>query len=193
MFRREWFSTVATVPRCRDYVRYWDKAGTADGGAYTAGVLMGESGGTFYVLDVIMGQWEAAERERVISDTLATDRATYGAMTTYIEQEPGSGGKESAENTIRNNAGYTIVADRPTGDKATRAEPLAAQAGIGNVKLLAAGWNARYLEIMTAFPKGAVKDPVDASAGAFAHLIAGRGNWDDLRGLDVGEFASRWR
>lgn len=170
MFRREWFQVVAAAPRCQSYVRYWDKAGTQDGGAYTAGVMMGVAEGVYYVVDVVMGQWAAAERERVISQTLAADAAAYGQVATYIEQEPGSGGKESAESTIRRNAGYVVVADRPTGDKAARAEPLAAQAGIGNVRLVAGAWNGRYLDVMTAFPKGTIKDPVDASSGAFAKL-----------------------
>lgn len=171
MFKRAWFPVVREAPVCRTYVRYWDKAGTADGGAYTAGVLMGEADGTFYVLDVTMGQWEAADRERIISEVLKQDATDYGHVTTYVEQEPGSGGKESARLTIRNNPGYTVMADRPTGDKETRAEPLAAQAGIGNVKILEGHWNGRYLDIMAAFPKGAVKDPVDASSGAFIKLV----------------------
>ena len=171
MFKIADFPLVYTAPPCRNYVRYWDKAGTAGAGAYTAGVLMGDAGGTYYVLDVIMGQWDAADRERVIANALKRDAETYGYVTTYVEQEPGSGGQESAQNTIRNNPGYTIMPYRPTGDKATRAEPFAAQAGIGNVKILAAHWNQRYLNILASFPKGAIKDPVDASSGAFIKLV----------------------
>lgn len=173
MFSREMFDIVpalpATPPNAR-YIRYWDKAGTKDAGAHTAGVLMAAHAGIYYVVDCIMGQWEAGERERVISQTLVADRAAYGSVTTWIEQEPGSGGKESAEATIRNNPGYVIHADRPTGDKATRAEPLAGQAAIRNVKLVSGSWNGRFLDIITAFPHGAIKDPVDAAAGAFAQL-----------------------
>ena len=41
-------------------VRYWDKAGTADGGAYTAGVLMVRgTDGLYTVVDVCRGQWSA--------------------------------------------------------------------------------------------------------------------------------------
>lgn len=190
MFKR---ARVEIIPAFRParVVRYWDKAGTKDGGAYSAGVLMGEAAGVFCVLDLVMGQWDAAERERVISQTLVADCAAYPVVTTFVEQEPGSGGKESAEATIRRNAGYSVYADRPTGDKTLRAEPFAAQVNVGNVKLLAGSWNGRYLDILTAFPKGAVKDPVDASSGAFAKLATG-GTWDDLRGLDVGEIKSRW-
>lgn len=189
MFKRGNFEIVATVPRMDRLVRYWDKAGTKDAGAYTAGVLMGRAGAAFYVLDMVMGQWEPATRERVISQTLTADKAAYGHVITYIEQEPGSGGKESAESTIRNNSGYTVLADRPTGDKETRAEPLAAQVGIGNVKLLTGAWNGRYLDILTSFPKGAVKDPVDASSGAFSHLAIASGGLPPTTGLQQ---KSRW-
>jgi len=44
-----------------------------------------------------------------------------------VEMEPGSGGKESAENTLRNLAGFSCYADRVTGSKEARANPFAAQ------------------------------------------------------------------
>lgn len=176
MFARENFEIVTAVPKGARLVRYWDKAGTKDAGAYTAGVLMAEHKQVYYVVHVIMGQWGATEREAVISQNCQVDRETYGHVSTWIEQEPGSGGKESAESTIRNNPGYAIQADRPTGDKVLRAEPLAGQVGIKNVKLVAGDWNGRYLDIIAAFPHGAIKDPVDASSGAFNKLSqSGRG------------------
>jgi hypothetical protein len=36
------------------------------------------------------------------------DRAKPGSYEVVVEQEPGSGGKESAENTIRNLAGFKV-------------------------------------------------------------------------------------
>lgn len=170
MFKREWFPIVPTAPANARYVRYWDKAGTAGGGAYTAGVLLAEHGGAFTICDVIMGQWGADERESVIVQTAAADSAAYGHVEIGHEQEPGSGGKESAEATTRRLAGYVVYADRPTGDKALRAEPVASQAAAGNVRMVAAPWNGRLLEILTAFPLGAVRDPVDALSGAFSRL-----------------------
>ena len=195
-FKRDWFGVVSELPakpeRMR-FVRYWDKAGTKDGGAYTAGVLIGECDGVYYIVDVIMGQWEAATRERVISQTLATDAAAYGHVYTWIEQEPGSGGKESAESTIRNNPGYSVKADRPTGDKELRAEPFAAQCAIQNVKLIAGEWNGRYIEILTSFPNGKIKDPVDASSGGFSKLAQVGATWDDIKGLgSIDRYKNKW-
>ncbi len=169
MFKREWFDIVNQVPSKSHYVRYWDKAGTKDAGAYTAGVLLAAYKGTYFICDMIMGQWEAAEREKIISQTLEIDAAKYGRVYTYIEQEPGSGGKESAQATIIRNPGYVIQADKPTGDKVLRAEPLAAQCEARNVKIIKGHWNERLLNILTSFPNG-IKDPVDAASGGFKYL-----------------------
>lgn len=57
-----------------------------------------------------------------------------------IEGEPGSGGRELAENTIRNLAGFRVHADKVTGSKRVRAEPFAAQVQAGNVFLVAGDW-----------------------------------------------------
>lgn len=149
-------------------VRYWDKAGTDDGGAYTAGVLVGRTkDNLFYIEDVVRGQWSALERERRIKQTAIMD----GHKTeVWVEQEPGSGGKESAESTVRNLAGFTIKVEKVTGDKVTRAEPYAAQVEAGNVILVKNDWNKQFLGEHESFPHGKYKDQVDAAAGAFNKL-----------------------
>lgn len=180
MFKRPWFRLVDAAPVEAERVRYWDKAGTDGGGAYTAGVLLARTAeGIYYVEDVIRGQWSAGERERVIKQTAELDAERYGdVVTIWIEQEPGSGGKESAENTIRNLDGYNIHAERVTGDKVTRAEPLQAQAEAGNVRLVKGAWNTAFLDEITAFPLGKYKDQVDAASGAY-NKVSGRaqGDW----------------
>jgi predicted phage terminase large subunit-like protein len=173
MFKSHWFESVREFPRKdAQYCRYWDKAGTADDGAYTVGVLMAKSkDNVFYVVDVVRGQWSALQREQVIKQTAIEDRNLYGNNTVWVEQEPGSGGKESAESTIRNLAGFTIRAERVTGSKEARAEPYAAQAEAGNVKLIQGDWNQVYKSELAAFPFGMYADQVDASSGAFNKLV----------------------
>jgi hypothetical protein len=91
-------------------VRYWDKAGTEDGGAYTSGVRMHSmSDGTFVVSHVVRGQWGALEREEKIKAWTEVDASEFGSYEVYVEQEPGSGGKESAESTIRMLAGRALA------------------------------------------------------------------------------------
>lgn len=173
-FKREWFEIVKGLPESpkRRLVRYWDKAGSQrQDSAYTAGVLIAEVEKVYYIVDMILGRWEAAERETVIKQTAAADYARYGAdVWTVIEQEPGSGGLESAQNTIKNLAGYRVDRDRPAGDKVVRAEPVQVQASIGNVKLVEGPWNGQYLDILVDFPVGPFKDPVDATSGGFNYL-----------------------
>jgi len=156
-------------------VRYWDKAGTKDGGLYTVGLLMGVKGmgnsGPFYVLDVVRGQWEAAERERIIKQTAQQDGHRVQQV---VEQEPGSGGKESAQATARSLAGFRVRLDRVgagSGNKIQRADPYATQVNAGNVILQRADWNRAYLRELAEFRESSrYKDQVDASSGAFSFL-----------------------
>ena len=71
--------------KIKKVVRYWDKAGTTDDGAYTAGVLMisVEDGGWF-IPDVVRGQWGAFERENIIKATAERDAERYGRMKVVI-------------------------------------------------------------------------------------------------------------
>jgi len=162
---------VDRAPKLRQVVRYWDKAGTDGGGAYTAGVKMGVGDdGLYYVLDVVRGQWSAAPREKTIKSTAALDG--HG-VTIWIEQEPGSGGKESAEATIKNLAGYNIKAERATGDKAVRAEPYAVQVEAGNVRVVRGEWNQAFIDEHKNFPVGKYKDQIDGASGAFNKLASG--------------------
>lgn len=153
-------------------VRYWDKAGTYGGGAYTAGVLLAmDLQGLVWILDVKRAQLDALERETLIKQTAIID----GKKTLiYVEQEPGSGGKESAQSTIRNLHGFRVWADRPTGNKETRAEPYAVQVNGGNVRMVRSPWNDIYINELMYWPMSKYKDQVDASSGAYVKLTMKR-------------------
>lgn len=166
-FKRSWFEIVDSVPAKAKRVRYWDKAGTSGSGNYSVGVLMAQSQGIYYVEDVVRGQWSALEREETILRTAERDGKDIPIWT---EQEPGSGGKESAEATVRMLAGFNVYLDRVTGSKEIRAEPFAVQCEAGSVKLRRADWNAEYLDELSSFPTGMNDDQVDASSGAFNKL-----------------------
>jgi predicted phage terminase large subunit-like protein len=131
---------------------------------------MGRAGPHFYVIDVVRGQWSAGQRNAVIRQTTALDAASYPRYAVWVEQEPGSGGKESAQNTIAELAGYDVHAEPVTGSKVVRAAPFAAQCEAGNVFLVAGAWNAAYLNELCAFPAGPNDDQVDGSSGAFNKL-----------------------
>lgn len=159
-------------------VRYWDKAGTQknyreDKACYTAGVkvaLMADK--SFIILDVVRGIWPAARREQVIYDVAVNDGRD---VIVYVEQEPGSGGADSAEGTIKNLAGFIVYADSMSGQgsKISRAEPYARQVEIANVKLLHSKWNEEFIKEHREYPKGK-KDQVDATTGALTKLALGK-------------------
>jgi predicted phage terminase large subunit-like protein len=177
MFKRAWFEIVDAAPAGIVWVRSWDKGGTMGGGDPTAGVLIGKApDGIYYINDVMEGQWGSFERERTIKVTTHADAAMYGRQnySVVIEQEPGSGGKHSAEITIKELAGYSIHAERPTGDKVVRAAPLAAQAEAGNVKLVKGKWNRAFLDQFAGFPSGVHDDIVDATSQGFNRLALQR-------------------
>jgi predicted phage terminase large subunit-like protein len=184
VFNRAWFTTIlhAIPTDIVEWVRYWDKAGTQGGGKFSAGVLMGRRPtGRVLIADIVRGQWSAGHRETIIKQTADADRAR-GIVTIWIEQEPGSGGKESAENTVLNLAGHVIRVDKVTGDKVTRANPLSAQVEAGNVDLLSPlGAPINGVTALEAFLVEAqnfdgvhgFSDQVDAAAGAFNKLLLG--------------------
>jgi len=149
-------------------VRYWDKAGTEGGGAFSSGVKMHRlRSGRFVVEDVRRGHWSSSKREAIIKQTAEMDGKK---VSVWVEQEPGSSGKESAENTIRNLAGFVIKADRVTGSKEVRAEPYAVQVENKNVDLMVGDWNKEFLNQHEYAPVGKYKDDWDAAAGALNKL-----------------------
>jgi predicted phage terminase large subunit-like protein len=187
MFPREKFKTIPydefLVFEDMLFVRSWDKAGTEGGGAFSAGVLMcfdpqARYGVHFIVCDVQRVQYEALAREKLIRTTAGVDRGRYGFIATFVEQEPASGGKESAQNTVRVTlAGFEVYAEPAAGEgnKEARARPFSIQVKAGNVALVEGEWNEPYLNELTRFPAGKYKDQTDASAISFNKLSLG---WD---------------
>lgn len=167
VFNKAWFEVVSSVPECQ-WVRGWDKAGTAGAGDFSAGVKIGRAAdGNFFVVDVRRGQWSSLKRNQMMGTTAASDGIE---CEIEIEQEPGSAGKESKETSIRELAGYSVRARPATGDKVTRAGPFAAQCEAGKVKILKGAWNDAYLTELHNFPDGVYDDQVDASSVAFNRL-----------------------
>lgn len=158
---------VDAVPADGRSARGWDKAATPGDGDYTAGVKMLSKDGMFYITDVVRGQWDTATRDKTIRQTAVLD----GIPCKQIgEQEPGSGGKESAQNFLRLLAGYGVSTVQSTANKEERADPFSSQVNAGNVKLLAGPWNKAYIEELRQFPFGSHDDQVDGSSLAFNQL-----------------------
>jgi phage terminase large subunit-like protein len=184
-FPRDKWQYADSAPKDMQLCRFWDKAATEGGtGARTAGVLMGRAGhgpaSKFYVIDCVCGRWGDLEREEKIRSTAELDRASYGRVVIGMEQEPGSGGKDSALATIRALAGYEVYAEPATGEKGERWSPMASQQQAGSVYIVKGPWDwvdyVRELDSLSGdkeMDKSKLKDRADASAGAFKHLAHG--------------------
>ncbi|HEY3265538.1 MAG TPA: phage terminase large subunit [Armatimonadota bacterium] len=173
---------VTALPAGIRLLRYWDKAGTEGGGCYTVGALLGEYEGIYYVADIVRGQWGSDNRKSVMKATAAMDGTE---VQVWFEREQGSGGKESAEISIKDLAGYDVHEDLVTGDKETRARPFAAQVQAGNVRMLLGEWNKTYLGELETAPNGKYKDQWDASSGAFNKLALGAGESTAFNPLEL--------
>lgn len=168
MFHTDMLRFGSSPPQFKRIARSWDKAGTLGGGAYTAGVKLGvDMKDNVWILDVIRGQWDTAKREAIIQK--ATDMDGKDCLV-VIEQEPGSGGKESAENTVRRLMGYRVKVvnvGNSEGSKEQRADPFSTQVNAGNVYLVNAGWNFAFIAEMKHFPRSRFKDQIDAASNGF--------------------------
>lgn len=172
MFQRSDFEIVEAIPAGpKRVVRAWDFAATeAKPGKrpdWTVGLRMVLVGDTFYVDDVIRGQWKPSIVEQTLTNTASQDGV---AVTIRMPEDPGAAGKADAQTKIKLLKGYSVKAVRPTGEKAVRARPASAQAEVGNVKLLCGLWNTAFLDEICVFPAGTHDDQVDAFADALNEL-----------------------
>lgn len=182
IIKRSWFKLI-TLPELMEIlqhltlVRYWDKAANEGEGARTAGVLIGrDTINRYIVIDVVKGQWSTHKRDTIILETAERDRKAFGnRVEIYLEQEPGSGGLDSARATMTVLAGFSVHKDSPSGSKLARLGPFMGQAEAGNIYMVKAPWNFDYLEELTAIPLGAFWDQADATSGAFNKLA--RSGW----------------
>ena len=163
---------VTALPISLRFCRAWDLAATDGAGDWTVGAKIGvDTDGIFYIADIQRGQWESSLRDKTIRQTAVLD----GHCQIRIPQDPAAAGKSEAQRLTKMLAGYDVKAAIVTGDKLTRATGLASQMNAGNVKALAAPWNAPLLQRLDAFPtKGVADDEIDALADAFNELVPKR-------------------
>ena len=167
MFRREMIEVVDSFPAHLVRIRAWDLAASMTG-KRTAGVLMAkDEHGTYYILDVVLGKWLPGDRDSIIRRTAKKDGKE---IPIHIEQEGGSGGVAQVHSIVRSLPGFYVEGIRVSGDKISRADPVAAQVNIGNLKFLRAPWNNELFDEMESFPKGTYSDQIDAMSLAFDYV-----------------------
>ena len=177
MFKDEWFKHVMKETRLGDRarrVRYWDLAATKkETSKWTSGVLLAFDGRNFMIEDIERFREGPAERNERMRQVCEQDAARPGFYRTYFEEQPGAAGVETSENLIRYLRGFPVEADRVTGDKVTRAEPVATACRGGMIQILVAHWNAKFLSELCLFPRGTYLDQVDSLSGAYNKLARG--------------------
>ena len=131
---------------------------------------MGPSG-RFLVSDVVRGQWNPDEVDRIILNTAMQDG---GGVDIREEMEPGSAGKAVCVARAKTVAGYAYKGIPASGDKVTRWRPFAAQAEAGNVDVLRGAWNREWFDELASAPFSAHDDQADSAAGALTELALGR-------------------
>jgi predicted phage terminase large subunit-like protein len=170
VFKTHLISTLDAAPAGNNVVRAWDLAATEQTGTrdpdWTAGVkMMRTQEGGFVVLDVVRFRGGPDDVERGIVNTAALDghHCRIG-----IAQDPGQAGKQQVLYLTRKLPGYRVESSPETGDKSTRAAPVASQVNVGNVSMVKASWNAPFVNELAAFPSGTKDDQVDAFSRAFS-------------------------
>ncbi len=185
-FKRGMFRIVHEIPdKILTIGRAWDLAATEITPASpnpdrTAGCLMARlKNGQYIILDARRWALNAAGVRDLVKQTAAQDFGLYKNTQISIPQDPGQAGKAQAASYSRELAGFRIISHTVTGNKTTRAEPLAAQVQRGAVMLLAGAWNDEFLTELEGFPDALHDDQVDAASDAF-QLVAAARSWASL-------------
>lgn len=162
------------------WVRFWDLAATEKKMGYrgkstndpdeTVGTLLGwdRDHKDFYISDQVNGFWEWDDIKAHILEVAKLD-GPY--VRIYIEEEPGSGGKnqvaELASFLRKELPGWpTIQGKRPDGDKVMRANVWFAEASQGHFYMVRGNWNGPFLDQLGSFPIGRHDDKIDSVSGA---------------------------
>jgi predicted phage terminase large subunit-like protein len=179
LFRREWFGPPvprSQVPKGATWLRHWDLAATEPSIAnpdpdWTSGCLMAELGGEFWIADVKRKRLRPHGVDQLLETTAHEDG--YEVQVS-IEQEPGSAGKLLIDGYRRGPLkGYTVIAEKVSGDKASRARPFSSACEAGHVHLCEGPWLGDFLDELESFTGEDGEghdDQTDSASGAHARL-----------------------
>ena len=150
--------------------RGWDLAATKQVGTnnpdWTAGVKLARMpSGLYVVLDVMRFRGGPDDVDNTIRNIASQDGKT---VKIGLPQDPGQAGKQQVLAFTRLLSGHDLETSPETGDKATRAAPVASQVNGNNVAIVRAGWNSAFIEELRSFPSGAKDDQVDGLSRAFS-------------------------
>lgn len=155
--------------------RAWDIASTAPKGSndpdWTVGLLMARlRNGSYIILDIKRFRAGPETVRQTIIDTAAEDDGEYGRVTVSLPQNPGSAGKYVIADLTRGLAGHVIHSSPESGDKYTRAMPVAAMVNSGNVSIIKGPYLKAFEDELELFPNSKKDDQIDALSRAFGNV-----------------------
>jgi len=151
-----------------EWCRGWDLAASSKGD-FTAGAKVGRlSDGRYIIANMVREQFETDQRDMLIKRTAESDGR---ALRQSLPQDPGQAGKSQVLAFAKLLTGHNVHFSLESGDKLTRATPLASQINAGNVLMLKGAWNDAFTEECKLFPNGSYDDQIDAAARGFNGLL----------------------
>lgn len=170
IIKPDMLQVVDTIPgRVVEWCRGWDLGATLDGDFTVGGKLGRLQDGRYIIADVFRDRLESQQRDAAMRSI--ADRDGRGVVKQSIPQDPGQAGKSQVTAFAQKLAGHSLHFSPESGDKMTRADPLASQINAGNVLMLRGSWNDALIDEMRMFPNGSFDDQVDACARAFNGLL----------------------
>lgn len=172
LFKPAFITTLDAAPPVVAQVRAWDLAATAQTGTrdpdWTVGLRLGRlADGRYLVMDLVRLRGGPADILALIKATASQDGK---GVPISIPQDPGQAGKAQAQWMVGQLPGFVVHVSPETGDKATRAAPVASQCNVGNLLIVRGAWNRAFIGELAGFPSAAKDDQVDALSRAFAHV-----------------------
>lgn len=173
---------AASVEKRIRTIRYWDLAGTEPKKGkdpdWSASVRMGiERDETGAEKIIITHATRFRENPGGVETRVrGVAQADGYKVTVYIEEEPGSAGKNNTHNYASRvlKPPFIVNGHKKTGPKPEFWKPLANAARNGLVYLVRGDWNADFVRELCALPNGSHDDQADAAGGALAMLTSDR-------------------
>lgn len=163
-FKPDNIELIDALPVGLNFIRGWDFAGTVKKHSdYTATVKLALKDGVIYIAHAHRFKGAPDEVERNVVQFSGTDTNTF----TSLPQDPGQAGVAQKQSMSKKLQGFRFEFTPESGDKVSRASPLAAQVNVGNVKMLRGEWNEVFLNELRMFPMGANDDLVDSASRAY--------------------------
>ena len=170
IFKAEWLPIIEPweVPANSNTARGWD-LGYSDGAKSdpTVGAKGKLVDGVLYILDVRGDRMTPDPMQAFIASTAQEDGFDCFQA---IPKDPAAGAVLEAELSKKLH-GYTFEFSPQPANKVRYAQPLAAQAQAGNVRLVRGPWNKAFIREATTFPSGRHDDQIDAASRLYAALV----------------------